>query len=42
MARKLTANFSNRVAIGRHSFNHPSQHSMMLRRGWLYPGFRIM
>ena len=32
MARKLTASFSNRVAIRRHSFNQPTQHSMMLRR----------
>ena len=26
------ASFSNRVAILRHSFSHPTQHSMMLRR----------
>ena len=32
MARKLTASFSNRVATRRHSFSHPTQHSMMLRR----------
>jgi len=32
MAKKLTASFSNRVAIRRHSFSQPTQHSMMLRR----------
>lgn len=32
IARKLSANFSNRVAIRRHSFSQPMQHSMMLRR----------
>ena len=32
IARKLTASFSNRVAIRRHSFSQPTQHSMMLRR----------
>ena len=32
MARKLIANFSNRVPIRLHSFSQPTQHSMMLRR----------
>ena len=32
MARKLTASFSNRVPIRRHSLSQPTQHSMMLRR----------
>ena len=32
MARKLTASFSNRVAMRRHSLSRPTQHSMMLRR----------
>ena len=29
---KLTASFSNRVAMRRHSLSHPMQHSMMCRR----------
>lgn len=32
IAKKLRASFSNRVAIRRHSFSHPTQHSMMPRR----------
>lgn len=32
MAKKLTANFSNRVPIRRHSFSHPIHRSMIFRR----------
>ena len=32
IARKFSASFSNRVAIRRHSFSQPTQHSMTLRR----------
>lgn len=32
MAKKLTANFSNRVPIRRHSFSQPIHRSMMFRR----------
>lgn len=36
MARKLTASFSNRVPMRRHSFSHPTQHSMMHRRRYAW------
>lgn len=36
MAKKLTASFSNRVAIRRHSLSQPTQHSMMLLRRYAW------